>query len=53
MTVAELMEALKDYDADATVYIGIDGEKYDVDAVQHFRGYAWETVGRGVVIVVH
>ena len=51
MTVAELIEALKEKDANAKVYIGVDGKKYDADAVQYISRYIWDIVGSDIVIV--
>lgn len=49
MTVEELMDVLKNYDANATVYIGIDGKKYDANIVHH-TSWVGYTINEGVVI---
>lgn len=51
MTVSELIEALKNYDANAKVYIGINGKKYKPDDVQYISSYIWDIPGRDIVIV--
>lgn len=51
MTVAELIEELKEKDADAVVYIGIEGELYP--ASSHVMNvFDWRKIPTGDVAIV-
>ncbi|WP_444349746.1 hypothetical protein [Phascolarctobacterium succinatutens] len=51
MTVAELIDVLKNYDDDAKVYIAVGRNKYDASAAIRLSQYNWEMVSNDVVIV--
>lgn len=51
MTVAELIDTLKNYDDDAKVYIAVGRNKYDASAAINISRYNWEIVSNDVVIV--
>nr|DAU89117.1 MAG TPA: hypothetical protein [Caudoviricetes sp.] len=51
MTVAELIEVLKNYDDDAKVYIAVGRNKYDASAAMNISRYNWEIISNDVVIV--
>lgn len=50
MTVAELIEALKEKDADAEVYIGREGEIYPASGVRNV--FDWWQIPTGDVAIV-
>lgn len=51
MTVAELIEELKEKPSNARVYVGLKGKQYDTDRVVSISMYNWEIVGNDVVII--
>ena len=51
MTVAELIDTLKNYDDDAKVYSAIGRNKYDASVAIRISQYNWEIVSNDVVIV--
>ena len=51
MTVAELIDTLKNYDDDAKVYVAVGRNKYDASAAINISQYNWEIVNNDVVIV--
>lgn len=51
MTVAELVEALKQKPSDSQVCISVKGNTYDVGGVVTIQGYNWVLVDNDVAIV--
>lgn len=51
MTVAELIEALKNYDDDAKVYVAVGRNTYDAITAIRLSRYNWEMVSNDVVII--
>mgnify|MGYP006878180723 FL=1 len=51
MTVAELIDVLKNYDDDAKVYVAVGRNKYDASTAVRISQYNWEIVSNDVVII--
>lgn len=51
MTVAELIDVLKNYDDNAKVYVAVGRKKYDASTAVRISQYNWEIVSNDVVII--
>lgn len=51
MTVSELIKALKNYDANAKVWIGVGGKQYDVNATRPTSSCDWGRCGNDIILI--
>lgn len=51
MTVSELIEALKNYDANAKVWIGVNGKQYDVNDARTTPSCDWGRCGNDIILI--
>lgn len=51
MTVSELIKELKNYDAKAKVWIGVNGKQYDVNAARPTSSCDWGRCGNDIILI--
>ena len=51
MTVKELIETLKTYDANAKVWIDVNGKQYDVNAARPTSSCDWGRCGNDIILI--